>query len=104
MCDFFNPNLGLNVIPVNQRAAPFKKRKRVSLELAERQDNLLALRNYDDGSKECVKFFTNVVGTGKIIRYIFPEEYNIPEVVDIEFSYWNKVIAVPFPVNGRKLY
>lgn len=35
MCDFFNPNLGLNVIPVNQRAAPFKKRKRVSLELAE---------------------------------------------------------------------
>ena len=104
MCDFFNPNLGLNVIPVNQRAAPFKKRKRVSLELAERQDNLLALRNYDDGSKECVKFFTNVVGTGKIIRYIFTEEYNIPEVVDIEFPYWNKVIAVPFPVNGRKLY
>ena len=35
MCDFFNPNLGLNVIPVNQRAAPFKKRKLVSLELAE---------------------------------------------------------------------
>lgn len=104
MCDFFNPNLGLNVIPVNQRAVPFKKRKRVSLELAERQDNLLALRNYDDGSKECVKFFTNVVGTGKIIRYIFPEEYNIPEVVDIEFPYWNKVIAVPCPVNGRKLY
>ena len=35
MCDFFNPNLGLNVIPVNQRAAPYKKIKRVSLELAE---------------------------------------------------------------------
>lgn len=56
MCNFYGPNLGLNVIPVNQRAAPFKKRKRVSLELAEKQDNLLALRNYDDGSKECVEF------------------------------------------------
>lgn len=104
MCNFYGPNLGLNVIPVNQRAAPFKKRKRVSLELAERQDDLLALRNYDDGSKECVKFFTNVVGIGKIMRYSFPEEYHIPEVVDIEFPYWKKVIAVLSPVNGRKLY
>lgn len=104
MNDFLNPYLGPNLIPVNQRAAPFKKRKRVSFELAERQDSLLIIMNYDDGSKECATFFTNIEGTGKVTRYSFPEEYNMPDFVDIEFAYWKKVIAVPLPTNGRKLY
>lgn len=104
MNDLWNPYFGSNLIHANQRAAPFKKRKRVSLELAERQDGLIVLMNYDDGSKECATFFTNMEGTGKVTRYSFPEEYNMPEFVDIEFAYWKKVIAVPLPANGRKLY
>lgn len=104
MSNLWNSYYGLNLSPVNQRAAPFKKRKRVSLELAELQDSLVVLMNYDDGSKKCVSFFTNMKGTGKIIRYDIPEEYKMPEFADIEFAFWNKNIAVPLPANGRKLY
>lgn len=104
MSNFMNLGYGGNTSLMYQRAAPFKRKRRISLELAEMQENLIVLMNYDDGSKKFEKFFTNIKGISKIIRYSLPEEYNMPEFVDIEFAYWEKVTAIPLPTNGKKLY